>query len=45
MRILTTAQVREAEREAISRPGMSTLVLMQRAGYAVAFATCFTRIP
>jgi NAD(P)H-hydrate epimerase len=36
MRILTTAQVREAEREAINRPGMSTLVLMQRAGYAVA---------
>jgi ADP-dependent NAD(P)H-hydrate dehydratase / NAD(P)H-hydrate epimerase len=36
MRILTTKQVREAEQEAISRPGMSTLVLMQRAGYAVA---------
>lgn len=36
MRVLTTAQVREAEREAINRPGMSPLVLMQRAGYAVA---------
>jgi NAD(P)H-hydrate epimerase len=36
MRILTCEQVREAEREAMSRPGISTLVLMQRAGYAVA---------
>lgn len=36
MRILSCDQVREAEREAIGRPGMSTLVLMQRAGYAVA---------
>ncbi len=36
MRILTSNEVRQAEREAISRPGMSTLVLMQRAGTAVA---------
>src|SRR5215471_12579182 len=36
MRILTCDEVRQAEREAISRPGLSTLVLMQRAGYAVA---------
>src|SRR5215470_5916134 len=36
MRILTCDQVRAVEKEAISRPGMSTLVLMQRAGYAVA---------
>jgi len=36
MRILTSAEVRQAEDEAISRPGMSALVLMQRAGYAVA---------
>lgn len=36
MRILTSAEVRQAEREATSRPGMSALVLMQRAGYAVA---------
>ncbi|HLK31884.1 MAG TPA: NAD(P)H-hydrate dehydratase [Terriglobales bacterium] len=36
MRILTTDEVREAEREAINRPEMSTLVLMQRAGRAVA---------
>lgn len=36
MRILTCDEVREAEREAIGRPGMSTLVLMQRAGHAVA---------
>jgi hydroxyethylthiazole kinase-like uncharacterized protein yjeF len=36
MRILTSDGVRQAEREAISRPGMSTLVLMQRAGTAVA---------
>jgi NAD(P)H-hydrate epimerase len=36
MRILTCDEVRQAEREAISRPGMSILVLMQRAGYAVA---------
>src|SRR5215472_10001696 len=36
MRILTTEEVRAAEREAIARPGMSTLVLMQRAGHAVA---------
>lgn len=36
MRILTCDQVRAVEQEAISRPGMSTLVLMQRAGYAVA---------
>lgn len=36
MRILTTDEVREAERQAISRPEMSTLVLMHRAGRAVA---------
>lgn len=36
MRILTSDETRQAEREAISRPGMSTLVLMQRAGTAVA---------
>jgi ADP-dependent NAD(P)H-hydrate dehydratase / NAD(P)H-hydrate epimerase len=36
MRILTSDEVRQAEREAISRPGVSTLVLMQRAGTAVA---------
>ncbi|HEY6971122.1 MAG TPA: NAD(P)H-hydrate dehydratase [Candidatus Angelobacter sp.] len=36
MRILTTDETREAEREATSRAEISTLVLMQRAGYAVA---------
>src|SRR5437016_437310 len=36
MRILTCDQVREAEREAITRPDMSTLILMHRAGQAVA---------
>src|SRR6516165_6824823 len=36
MRILAADEVREAERQAVSRPGMSTLVLMQRAGTAVA---------
>src|SRR5215813_14717279 len=36
MRILTCDEVRQAEREAINRPGGSTLVLMQRAGHAVA---------
>jgi NAD(P)H-hydrate epimerase len=36
MRILTSEETREAEREAISRPNMSALVLMQRAGTAVA---------
>lgn len=36
MRILTSEEVREAERAAISRPDMSTLVLMHRAGQAVA---------
>jgi hydroxyethylthiazole kinase-like uncharacterized protein yjeF len=36
MRILTSDETRQAEREAINRPGMSTLVLMQRAGTAVA---------
>ncbi len=36
MRILTSDEVRQAEREAIARPGVSTLVLMQRAGAAVA---------
>ena len=36
MRILTTDEVRQAEREATNRPNVSTLILMQRAGYAVA---------
>jgi NAD(P)H-hydrate epimerase len=36
MKILTYAEVHEAESEAISRAGMSALVLMHRAGYAVA---------
>jgi ADP-dependent NAD(P)H-hydrate dehydratase / NAD(P)H-hydrate epimerase len=35
MRILTSEEVRQAEREAINRPGLSTLVLMHRAGHAV----------
>jgi hydroxyethylthiazole kinase-like uncharacterized protein yjeF len=35
MRILTCAEVREAERKTIGRPDMSTLVLMRRAGHAV----------
>lgn len=36
MRILTADEVRQAELEAGGRPNMSTLVLMQRAGSAVA---------
>jgi NAD(P)H-hydrate epimerase len=36
VRILTSDETRLAEREAVSRPGVSTLVLMQRAGTAVA---------
>src|SRR5215470_7986608 len=36
MRILTSNEVRQAEQEAISRPGISTQVLMKRAGHAVA---------
>src|SRR5215469_4799825 len=36
MRILTTDQVREAERQAFTRPETSALVLMHRAGQAVA---------
>ena len=36
MRILTSDETRQAEAEATSRPGISTLVLMQRAGTAVA---------
>jgi ADP-dependent NAD(P)H-hydrate dehydratase / NAD(P)H-hydrate epimerase len=36
MRILTTDEVRQTEREAISRPGGSALVLMKAAGDAVA---------
>jgi hydroxyethylthiazole kinase-like uncharacterized protein yjeF len=36
MRILTTDEVRQAERAAVGRPNLSTLVLMQRAGSAVA---------
>ena len=36
MRILTSTEVRQAELKAMSRAGMSELVLMHRAGYAVA---------
>src|SRR5262245_22700066 len=36
MRILTSNEVRQAEQEAISRPEVSTQVLMKRAGHAVA---------
>src|SRR5215472_12243687 len=36
MRILTTDEVRQSEREASDRRDMSTLVLMQRAGSAAA---------
>ena len=36
MRILTSDEVRQVEQQAISAPGMSTLILMQRAGQAVA---------
>lgn len=36
MRILTSDELNQAAREAIERPGMSSLVLMQRAGAAVA---------
>jgi len=36
MRVLTSIEMQQAEREAASRPGMSTLVLRRRAGYAVA---------
>src|SRR5215469_9200812 len=36
MRTLTADEVREAERQALTRPGISTLALMQRAGQAVA---------
>jgi hydroxyethylthiazole kinase-like uncharacterized protein yjeF len=36
MRILTSAEVRRAGQQALERPGISALVLMQRAGYAVA---------
>src|SRR5205085_11161014 len=36
MRILTSDEVRQAAREAISHTDMSALTLMQRAGYAVA---------
>ena len=35
MRILTTEEVHQAEREAINRPGMSSLILTHRAGHAV----------
>lgn len=35
MRILTTEEVRQAESEAINRPGMSSLILTHRAGHAV----------
>src|SRR5262249_34205762 len=36
MRILTSNEVRQAEQEAISRPEVSTQILMKRAGHAVA---------
>jgi len=36
MRILTADEVREAERQALTRPEISTLVLMHRAGHAAA---------
>src|SRR5215813_5685431 len=36
MRVLSTDEVRAAERESIAKPGMSTLILMQRAGTALA---------
>jgi ADP-dependent NAD(P)H-hydrate dehydratase / NAD(P)H-hydrate epimerase len=36
MRILTCDEIQQAEQQAVSRPGMSPLVLIQRAGYAVA---------
>jgi NAD(P)H-hydrate epimerase len=35
MRVLTSAEILQAEREAVSRPGGSSQVLMQAAGYAV----------
>src|SRR5690349_6601282 len=35
MRVLTKDEVREAEQQALVRAGMSRLVLIQRAGYAV----------
>jgi ADP-dependent NAD(P)H-hydrate dehydratase / NAD(P)H-hydrate epimerase len=36
MRVLTCSEIRQAEQEAVSRAGISTLILMHRAGYAVA---------
>ena len=36
LRILTSDELRQAQSEALARPGMSALVLMQRAGAAVA---------
>src|SRR5258706_14398459 len=36
MRILTGEEIRQAEGEALTRPEVSSLVLIQRAGYAVA---------
>lgn len=36
MRILTRDEVRQVQRQAVKQPDVSTLVLMQRAGYAVA---------
>ena len=35
MRVLTSAEILQSEREAISRPGGSSQVLLQAAGYAV----------
>ena len=36
MRILTSEEVHEAEQQVLARPGTSSLVLLQRAGHAVA---------
>lgn len=36
MRILTSDEVQQAEQQAVNRPGMSSLVLVQRAGHAIA---------
>ena len=36
MKILTSDEVRRAEREAIKKQDLSTLLLMQRAGFTVA---------
>lgn len=36
MRVLTSEEVQQAEQQALARPGMSGLVLLQRGGHAVA---------